>query len=77
MEKNKNNFNYLCYTFSSSLTNLINSSNLPVFAIYLLLKETLHEISELKDQTVLSLFQDQEEKEQEVSIPIIEKEKEE
>ena len=83
MKENKNNFNYQCYCFSNDLTKLINNCGLPVFVVYLLIKETLHEISDLKDETVLAILQEQEpeleEKEEEVAIPvelIKEKEKE-
>lgn len=72
MEKN---INYQCYSFSNNLMNLINNSGLPIFIIYLVLKDTLNEVINLKDQTLLSLLQDQEEKE-EITIPVEEKEEE-
>lgn len=83
MKENKNDFNYQCYHFSKDLTNLINNCGLPVFVVYLLIKETLHEVSDLKDETVLAILQKQEqeleEKEEEVAVPVelIKEEKEE
>lgn len=80
MKESKNDFNYQCYHFSNDLTNLINNCGLPVFVVYLLIKETLHEISDLKDKTILAILQEQEqeEKEEEIAVPVeLIKEKEE
>ena len=62
MDKNKENFNYLCYDFSNKITQIINESGLPLFAIYFILRDFFDQIATLKEEEIQSFIEEKEPK---------------
>lgn len=60
MDKNKENFNYLCYNFSNKITQTINESGLPLFAIYFILRDFFDQIASLKEEEIQSFIKEEE-----------------
>ena len=57
MENNTNiqmPFDMSCAKFSENLTALVNSANLPVTAVYLILKDVLSQVENIKENTRLN-----------------------